>query len=72
MPEKLSALAGTAASDVAIVHGFATRAASAIDGVEKDLLERQAATGATDMESVAAQVLEATAKFADLAKDLGQ
>jgi hypothetical protein len=72
MPEKLIALAGTAAGDVAIVHGFAARAASAIDGVEKDLLERQAETGATDMESVAAQVLEATSRFADLAKEIGE
>lgn len=71
VPEKLSVLAGTAAGDVAIVHGFATRATSAIDGVEKDLMERQAASGATDMESVAAQVLEATSRFADLAKEIG-
>jgi hypothetical protein len=72
MSEKILALAGTAAGDAAIVHGFVTRAASAIDGVEKDLLERQAASGATDMESVAAQVLGATAKFANSAKELGE
>jgi hypothetical protein len=72
MSEKLFALGGTLAADVAIVHGFVTRAASAIDGVERDLLERQTATGTTDMEFVAAQVLKATSRFADLAKELGE
>ncbi len=71
MPEKLLALAGTATGDAAVVHAFATRAASAIAGVETDLLQRQAATGATDMESVATKVLEATSRFAELAKEIG-
>lgn len=72
LPEKLIALAGVIPGDVAIVHTFSTRAASAIEGVETDLLERQAASGASDRASVATQVLEATSRFADLAKGLGQ
>lgn len=71
LPEKLAALASVIPTHVAITHAFATRAASAIEGVERDLLERQAASGGTDMESLAVQVLDATSRFADLAKELG-
>ena len=64
-------LASHIPSDVAVVYTFTTRAAAAVDGVEHDLEERQAASGgATNMEDVASRVLEATAKFADAVKAL--
>jgi hypothetical protein len=72
LPEKLVALAGPVPVHVALVHAFATRAAAAIDGVERDLLERQAASGSTDMETIAIQVLDATTRFADRAKELAE
>ena len=69
--QRLAVLASHIPSDVAVVHTFTTRAAAAIDGVERDLEERQAASGgATNMEDVASRVLEATAKFADAVKAL--
>lgn len=72
LPEKLVTLASAIPAHVSVVHAFATRAGSAVDGVERDLLERQAAGGVTDMESIANQVLEATSRFADLAKELAK
>jgi hypothetical protein len=66
-------LAGIVPDDVAVVHAFVTRAAKAIEGVERDLQERQAASGgATDMETVVSQVLQATSRFADSIKGLAK
>lgn len=71
LPERLAALASNVPSDVALVHLFTSRAAAAIDGVERDLEERQAASGgATNLEDVAARVLGATSRFADAVKEL--
>ena len=70
LPDKLVALASDMPAHVAIVHAFAGRAVSAMDSVERDLLSRQTASGATDIEMVAGKVLSATTRFADLAKGL--
>jgi hypothetical protein len=73
LPQKLAVLAGIVPDDVAVVHAFVTRAAKAIEGVERDLQERQAASGgATDMETVVSQVLQATSRFADSIKGLAK
>lgn len=73
LPQQLAVVAGTVPADVAVVHAFATRAAKAIEGVERDLQERQAATGgATDMEAVVSRVLQTTSRFADSVKGLAQ
>jgi hypothetical protein len=69
--ERLAVLASHVPSDVTVVHAFTTRAAAAIDGVERDLEERQAASGgATNVEDVASRVLAATSRFADAVKGL--
>lgn len=69
--QKLVLLASDVPGDVAIVHAFAIRAASALDGVDQDLAERQAAAGgATDMETTVADVIAATNRFSDAAKGL--
>jgi NTP pyrophosphatase (non-canonical NTP hydrolase) len=71
--EKLLTLASSLPDDVGAVHAFTTRAAKAIDEVERDLEDRQAASGgATDVEAIVAKVLEAVSRFADTAKDLAQ
>ena len=71
--EKLSILGSVLPGDVGVIHAFTEHAAKAIDGVEADLEERQAASGgATDTEAVVAKVLEAVSRFADTAKDLAQ
>lgn len=71
LQKKLAVVASSLPDDVAVVHRFVTRAAAAIEGVERDLKERQAASGgATDMEAVVAKVLETTAEFVDVAKEL--
>lgn len=71
LSNRISLLAGDIPTDVAVVHGFMTRAAKAVDGVQQDLEARQAAGGgATDTEEVVAQVLAAVSKLADAVKGL--
>lgn len=70
--ERLALVASTLPDDAAVVSRFAIRAAEAIDGIERDLTERQAASGgATDTDEAVAKVLEATSRFVDAAKELG-
>jgi hypothetical protein len=65
LPEKLVLLAGDTPDDVAVVHGFAKRAATAVDGIEQDLADRQsAAGGATDSEAAVTLALNAVTRFA--------
>lgn len=69
--ERLAVVASSLPDDVAVVHRFAMRAAGALEGVERDLAERKAAAGGgTDMEAVVASVLETTARFLHVAKEL--
>ncbi|CPR10479.1 hypothetical protein BN971_01874 [Mycobacterium bohemicum DSM 44277] len=71
LPEKLTLVASDIPDLVAVVHDFATRAAKAIENVERDLLARQTdAGGATDLEKAATRVLEATNRFDDAIKRL--
>lgn len=71
LQERLAAVASPIPDDVAIVHRFTTLAATAIEGIERDLVDRQAASGgATDMEAVVEKVLNTTAHFMDTAKEL--
>jgi hypothetical protein len=71
LQEKLAVLAGCLPGDVAVVHAFVARATTAIEGVERDLQDRQAASGGpSDMEAVVSRVLEATSRFADAVKGL--
>jgi hypothetical protein len=70
--EKLSLLGSALPGDVGIVHAFATRAVAAVQGVEQDLSERQAAGGRTDSEVVVEKVLESLSRFVDTAKGLAQ
>lgn len=70
--ERLALVASSLPDDVAVVSRFAVRAAAAIDGIERDLTDRQAASGgATDTEEAVARVLDATSRFVDAAKELG-
>lgn len=72
MHERLAMVASSIPDDAAVVSRFAVRAASALDGIERDLTERQAAAGgATDTEAAVARVLEATARFVDATKEIG-
>lgn len=69
--ERLAMIASTTPEDVVVVSSFARRAAAAIEGVERDLAERQAAAGgATDTEEAVAKVLETTTRLLDAAKEL--
>ncbi|KQY07971.1 hypothetical protein ASD37_08335 [Mycobacterium sp. Root135] len=73
LQDKLALLASDAPVHVAVVHGFAVRAATAIQSVERDLAARQTqAGGATDMEKAVTRVLEATSRFDDAVKGLLQ
>ena len=69
--QRLVLLAGHVPADVAIVHAFATRADQALDSIERDLANRQAAAGgATDIETAVAEVLAATTRFSDAVKGI--
>ncbi|OBG64727.1 hypothetical protein A5702_01440 [Mycobacterium sp. E3339] len=71
LPEKLTLVASDTPDLVVVVHDFATRAAKAIDSVERDLVSRQTESGgATDLEKAATRVLEATNRFDDAIKRL--
>lgn len=70
--EQLRILGSQVPDETAIVHAFVTRAAGAIDGVERDLIEREAASGATDTELIVNKVLEAVSRFAETMKELAE
>jgi hypothetical protein len=69
--QRIVLLASDIPDDVAIVHGFTTRAVGAVESVQRDLAERQAAAGgATDIETAVAEVIAATTRFGDAVKEL--
>jgi hypothetical protein len=71
IPGKLLVVASQVPDDVAVVHRFASRAATALDAVERDLKERQASSGgATNVEVAIERVRESTARLLDAAKEL--
>jgi hypothetical protein len=70
LPQQLVVLSGIVPADVFLVSRFATRANTALNQIERSLLERQASEGRSDMETVTERVLEVTTRFADAVKSL--
>jgi hypothetical protein len=70
LEDRLAVLAGPAPREVAVVYAFTSRAASALEGIEQDLLERRSTALSTNLEDVVTQVLASTARFADALKRL--
>ena len=70
--EKLSLLGSPLPHHVGSVHMFATAASQAIDGVERDLDLRKAATGSNNASEVIERVLDMLSKFTERAKELAE
>lgn len=63
-------LATDCPADVATIHRFVTRAATALDELERDLEARRAAGTTSNSEDVAAQVLASTGRFVNAVEAL--
>jgi hypothetical protein len=71
--EKLCLLASEVPDHVAAVHSFVTRASKAISGLERNLEQRQAATGGpSDVETAVLAVAEATNRFDEAVRGLAR
>lgn len=70
LSKRIAILATDCPADVATIHRFVTRAATALDELERDLEARRAAGTTSNSEDVAAQVLASTGRFVDAVEAL--